>query len=511
MAKTPEAAAVKFDWDNISDIVLEHAARRPGDEAVRAGQQALTWEQLAVSVENATAVLDGYGIGEGETVGLALANTIEHAIILLGLVRLGATPLGFPPETSAERIAATLRERNVRVLFREPQERQPLAPLTIALPPHWRPTATGRPLRSIQPGERLQVAFLSSGSTGTPRTITLTHEALLRRARLSYPVYADWWSQERPGTALIANSIAHAAFIQWWLQQMIGGGRTVFLPSYVRGGDLIRDVAQWGDAVLRTVPNTCRLFLQAAPAEGWLFPRMRFLNCTGLPLHPDEKRALTERVSPHFSEDYGATGAGPITCLDPRLINDKAESVGRPPAAVEIRLRDGLGNPVATGMAGRIEVRSPGMVPPSVQEQCAHDSFEGFAGGWYRTGDVGRLDTDGFLHFVGRVGQSIHQNGIELFPEEIEAVLTSFTGIADAAVVGHTPPGRGGEIAVAVIGGLDYGQRFAVEAHCAAHLPPERRPAGYLFTDSLPHTANGKIDRPALKAYLATHPAILAP
>lgn len=499
---------MRFDWDNISDIVLDHAAHHPDDEAVRAGQRTLTWEQLAGCMEDATVFLDGHGIGAGEVVGLALSNTIEHIILLLALMRMGATPLGFPPETPSDQIAAVVRTMGVRVLFCEPQERQSLAPLTIPVPPHWRPQSGGRSLRTSQPGGELQIIFLSSGSTGIPRTVTLTQEALLQRALLSYPVYSRWWSQEQPGTALVAGSIAHAAFIQWWLQQMILGGRTALLPLYVRGGDLIREMAQWDDAVLRTVPNTCRLFLQAAPVDGVLLPRMRLLNCTGLPLHPGEKRDLLRRVTANFSEDYGATGIGPISCLTPPQVAEKAESVGRVPAPVELRLRDGQGSPVTPGGTGRIEVRGPGMAPRALQDQYQGNTFEGFADGWYRTGDVGRLDEDGFLHFVGRAGQSIRQNGIELHPEEIERALSSFPGIGDVAVVGHLPPGSGSEIAVAVVSGLNYTQRFDVEAHGAASLPPERRPACYLFTDYLPRTANGKIDRPAIKAYLAANPPV---
>lgn len=498
-----------FDWDNISDMVLAHAARRPDAEAVRSGQMALTWAGLAQCTEDATAFLDGHGIVAGEVVGLALSNTIEHVILLLALMRLGATPLGFPPETPSDQIATVVRAMNVRVLFREPQEHQMLAPLTIALPSHWRPERGERRLRTMSAADRLQLLFLSSGSTGTPRTVTLTQEALLQRARLSYPVHARWWSQDNPGTALVAGSIAHAAFIQWWLQQMILGGRTVLLPLYVRGGDLLREMAQWDEAVLRTVPNTCRLFLQAAPQDGVLLPRMRLLNCTGLPLHPHEKRELLRRVTPNFTEDYGASGVGPITCLLPEDIDAKGDSVGRAPDSVEIRLCDGTGGMVPPGAAGRLQVRSPGMTPRPLQDQYQGNDVEGFEDGWYRTGDVGRLDEEGFLHFVGRAGHSIRQNGEELYPEEIEAALSSFPGIGDVAVVGLVRPGQAHEVAVAVIGGVTYEQRFAVEEHCANRLPAGRRPASYLFTDHLPYTANGKIDRPAIRAYLEANPSVL--
>ncbi len=501
---------MRFDWPNIADIVSAQAAERPEGEALLAGQRKLTWAQLARATEDAAAYLDGLGIMAGETVGLALANTIEHVVLLLGLMRLGAAPLGFPPETPAEQIRAVLQEHKVRVLFREPHEREALAPATVSVPPHWLPPPAEPQPRAVPAGNDLRILFLSSGSTGTPRVVTLTHAALLQRARLSYPAYADHWSARHPGTALVAGSIAHAAFIQWWLQQMLLGGRSVLLPLYFRGGDLVREIAQWDDAVLRTVPNTCRLLLQAAPAEGLLLPRMRFLNCTGLPLYPEEKRAMLRRVAPCFSEDYGASGVGPITCLASWQVAAKAESVGPAPIGVEIRLGDDAGRPAPPGMAGRIEVRSPGMTPPALQALYRGSAIEGFHDGWYRTGDVGRLDADGFLHFVGRAGQCIRQNGVELYPEEIEAALSSFAGIADIVVVGHVPPGRGSEVAVAIVSGLGFAQRFAIERHCADRLPRERRPAHYLFAEQLPRTANGKIDRPALKAYLAANPAVLS-
>lgn len=502
---------MKFDWDNIADVVLHHADVRPDDEAVRAGAQVLTWAQLARAVEDATAFLAGEGIGEGEPVALALANSVEHVILLLALMRMGAAPLGFPPEMSPQTIASVVGAVGARVLLVEPQEGRTLAPRTIRVPPHWRPApAAGRRRRAVRPADQLLVTFLSSGSTGIPRTVPLTQEALLQRARISHPVHSPWWSEERPGTALVAGALSHAAFIQWLIQQMILGGRTVLMPVHVHGGDIVREVAQWDDAVLRTVPNACRLFLQAAPADGVLFPRLRLLNCTGLPLHPHEKRDLVRRVTPHFSEDYGATGVGPIACLDPDGIAVRPASVGRPPAGVEIRLLDSRGNPSPPGTAGRIEVRSPGMVPRALQDRAAGTAFEGFHEGWCRTGDVARLDAEGYLHFVGRAAERIRQNGIDLYPEEIESVLASYPGVGDVAVVGYTPAGTQSEVAVAIVGGIDYAKRFDVANHCAARLPAERRPRSYLFAAQLPLTAAGKIDRPALKAHLAANPPTLS-
>lgn len=502
---------MNFDWNNIADVVFHHAAVRPDDEAVRAGVQALTWARLAEAVDDATAFLAGEGIVEGETVGLALANSLEHVILLLGLMRLGATPLGFPPETPPPAISAVVRAVGARVLFVEAPERQAPAPRTIRVPPHWRPAAAaGRYRHATLPADRLVATFLSSGSTGVPRTVPLTHKALLERARISHPVHARWWSQARPGTALIAGALSHAAFVQWLIQQALFGGRTVLMPVNVHGGDVVREVAQWDGAVLRTVPNACRLFLQAAPDEGVLFPRLQLLNCTGLPLHPHEKRELVRRVTPHFSEDYGATGVGPIACLDPDEIAAKPESVGRPPPGVEVRLLDGQGGPAPPGMPGRIEVRSAGMVPRALQDRAAGNAFEGFHDGWCRTGDVARLDAQGYLHFVGRAAERIRQDGIDLYPEEIEGVLASYPGVGDVAVVGYTPVGAPSEVAIAIVGGIDYARRFDVAAHCAAHLPAERRPKSYLFTAQLPLTAAGKIDRPALKAHLAANPPTLS-
>ncbi len=496
---------------NISDVITRNAERDPDGEALLSGRHVVTWGQLDLCVDDATAFLDGHGIGEGEPVGIALGNSVEHVILLLALLRMGAAPLEIPPDTPPDAMAPVLTGMNVRVLLCEFSPPGCSVPVIVPVPPHWRPSRSERRRRHARrPADLLELFILSSGSTGAPKPVPMTQGALFHRVRLVETVYFRWWSPERPGTFLLANPIGHSAFLHWFIQQTVMGGRTVLLPQYLYSADLVRAVAEWDDAILRVVPNACRLFLRAASVSGPLLPGLRLLNCTGQPLFEHEKREILRRVTPNFTESLGAAGCGPISFLAPEDMAAHAASVGRVTPGVELRVRGANGAPSPAGSLGRLEVRSPGMAARFLLDRAPGNETEGFHDGWYRTGDVGRIDGDGILHIAGRAADRIRQGDEELYPTEIEAALSSYPGITEVAVVGYRPPGAGSDVAVAIVGGLSYAHRTDVAAHCATLLPAARRPRCYLFSDRLPQTATGKVDRPAIRDYLAANPPSLS-
>jgi acyl-coenzyme A synthetase/AMP-(fatty) acid ligase len=485
-----------MDWQNITDPIFHWAAERPGAPAFHEGHRTLTYGELAPLVAKAAVHLDGLGIRAGVPVAISLTNSIDHFILTLGLLRLGATTMEIPYDEQEVPSAQLLANFAIRAVFLEPTS-APVAGLTsVRVDAAWRSLIEKHSGDHRHPGrgDDIFTITLTSGTTGKPKGSLTSHRQYFQRMRAYTELYAESgaFSSERPATLLLTASVGFSTFFRRMISHLFIGGAVAVLPEFMHLVDLAKAIGAWDDALCFVPSAMCRFLISCAPNEGLLFPRLRALIAGGGFIYPEEKLAMLARVTPRFYEAYGASGFGTIAVLPPGEMQDRAASVGRPPSFVEVQVVGSDGQRRPTGEIGRLRCRGTQGRGFAGDTEPAGD--ERFLDGWYYPGDLGHIDDAGYVFLRGRAAEVITRNGIELFAVEIEQVIALHSSVAEVAIVGVPRPVPGDEL-VGLVVSRGEAQHEALAQHCRSRLPVERWPDRIFYAQFLPKTAGGKLDR----------------
>jgi long-chain acyl-CoA synthetase len=518
------AAAPEGFSGNVVDLVARAAARGPDHPALLepAGGTRLTWSQVYAATEAEAARLRGAGVRPGDRVLVRMAHGVGFCIALLGALRAGAVVV--PAGThSTERELALIAEDAGPVLLVAGAEDRSSAAVAAGLgrsgvPVLGPPDLGARPEETAvgpveRGGEDVAVLGYTSGTTGTPRGVCLSHRALLaNRAQVA---------QLRPtpvnpaDRVLLQLPLFHIYGLGAGLLQVCWAGATGVLVDRLAPAELVEVVGAERITVLAGIPTTYRALLELPSRqlrEGLVTVRM----CTagGAPLPAELPGAFTEATGITLHNGYGLTETAPV--LTSTLVGGQsgAGSVGRPlpggagVPGVELRIvgADGDDEDEFAALdtpdtdeepdAGLVEVRGPGLFSGYWPDGAGGPD----ADGWFRTSDVGYLDADGELHLVDRATDLVIVNGFNVYPHEVEQVLAAHPLIAEAAVVG-VPDERTGEAVKAVLV-LRPGAALTIEQvreHCAIRLARFKLPTVVEFAERLPRSATGKIARMALR------------
>jgi acyl-coenzyme A synthetase/AMP-(fatty) acid ligase len=235
------------------------------------------------------------------------------------------------------------------------------------------------------------------------------------------------------------------------------------------------------------------------PAVTDLTP-LRYVRSITSPLSPLQARRFTESFGVFVLNGYGQAEIGEVigwTAADAKAHPEKVGAVGRPHAGVSLKIVDPDGTAVAPGEVGELLVRPPNMASGYASGAELSDRID--EEGYLATGDLGRLDEDGFVWIEGRSGDLINRGGNKVFPDEVEEVLCLSPLVAEAAVVG-VPDDRLGEVPVAfVVTTGDVGDDELI-ALCRDHLTPYKIPLDFVRVDALPKNEIGKVLRRQLSA-----------
>jgi acyl-CoA synthetase (AMP-forming)/AMP-acid ligase II len=484
-------------WQNLSDPIFHCAETRADAPALIEGPERLSYRALAALIAKATVYLHELGIGQGQRIGVALTNSIDHLILQFALFRIGATLVELSVEDHPDALAATVRQYGIRTIFTEAHTPAPPDINRIRVDLAWRgrlATKSGDH-RSTATGDALQFIGLTTGSTGVPSGWVLTHRSIFRQTA----IFAAWRSSQddllrSPAHLLVVLPLCYVWTITSMQTHFAAGSPVVLVPEFTKAQDLLRAVIGWGDAILAVTPNICRHFLRAAPESGLLLPKIRRLEFGGQLLYGDEKRTMLTRVTPNFHDIYGSTAAGFVAALGGSDIIAHPDSVGRARPGVEISIVDSTGRLLPPGVAGQIRTH-----PPYAQERCGESSSAAVDGerivdGWCYTGDIGHLDAEGYLYLKGRGTDLIRRGGVEVFAPEIESVLIAHPAVADAAVVGVPVVGRGDQVVAFIVKRGELAHDDIVH-HCRERLKPGQLPDRVFYLDALPRIPGGKVNR----------------
>ncbi|MEU7089484.1 4-coumarate--CoA ligase family protein [Streptomyces achromogenes] len=504
----------------IHDAVLGGAAGFGDRPALIDGTDGttLTYEQVDRFHRRLAAALAGTGVRKGDILALHSPNTLAFPVAFYAATRAGATVTTAHPLATAEEFARQLRDSAARwivtvsPLLETARRAAGLAGgireiLVCDSAPGHRSltelldTTDPEPRVAIDPAEDIAVLPYSSGTTGTPKGVLLTHRQIATNlAQLEPAVPAG------PGDRVLAVlPFFHIYGLTALMNGPLRKGATVVVLPRFDLETFLAAIERHRITGLYVAPPIV-LALAKHPAVGrYDLSSLEYVISAAAPLDARLARACSERLGlPPIGQAYGMTELSPGTHVVPldRLREAPAGTVGRLLPGTEMRIvsLDDPGRDLGPGEPGEILIRGPQVMKGYLGRPDATAALID-PDGWLHTGDVGHTDADGWLFVVDRVKELIKYKGYQVAPAELEALLLTHPGIADAAVIGARDA-DGNEIPHAFVvrrPGADGPAEDEILGFVAERVAPYKRVRRITFTDTVPRAASGKILRRQLR------------
>lgn len=493
--------------------LLKRSTEKFGERtALHAGDSSVSYRELWESVVQVGSALRHLGVEPGERVGVMVPNIPEFVQAYFGIVAARATVVPFntlykPAEVyplledaAIQRVltsrmflpclqeSARMLSRPLQIIPMDAQSEQMGSALRKAVPPG----VAEEGLAGINP-EEVAVCLYTSGTTGRPKGVLLSHRNLVSNVNSFYRISP---CDERD-LFLCVLPLFHsfAATVLMLYPLSIGAGIVLearFVPDQV-----LRRIADKRVTTFAAVPSMYAVWSQL-PALKIDLSSVRFGVSGGAPLPVDVLHRFEARYAIPIYEGYGLTEASPVLTKNPLLGPRKVGSVGKSLPGVELRLVDVAGKDAPTGEVGELVARGPNIMRGYLN--WAEATAQVLRDGWLYTGDLARHDEDGYFYIVGRTKDIIIVGGMNVYPREVEEVLATHPAVADVAVVGVPDPARGEAPQACVVlrlgASTSKGEllRFARERLASFKVP--RRVE---FHRSLPRTLSGKVLREQLQ------------
>jgi long-chain acyl-CoA synthetase len=519
--------------------LLSQAAAAAADRValVEAGSgRRVTWAELDAEADRVASGFGAMGLVAGYRVVIALGNRAEFVSAYLGALRAGLVAVPVNPRAATGELVRLLADCGARVVVAdlttitstrqavagledalvgadEDLRRSTVVPRVVAVAVPALPgettydellTATGTPSPGVDDPERLAVLLYTSGTSGRPRAAMLSHRAMLANLDQAASVEPPMLTGEDVvfGVLPLFHVYGLNAVLGLVLQQR---ARLVLVDGFDMEGSL-SVIEEEAVTVLPVAPPVFA-YWQAVPDLGERLRGVRLAVSGSAPLTPELVRDFTERTGIAVHQGYGLTEAAPVVtstlCSRSASAGEPAKpgSVGAALPGIEIRLVDDAGRAPEGEDPGEIQVRGANLFSGYWPDGANGPD----ADGWYATGDVGFLDSDGDLFLVDRLKELVIVSGFNVYPTEVEDVITEVEGVAEAAVIGTEHPMTGEAVVayVKAVRGSAYDEQTLVRLvreHCAVRLARFKQPSEVHVVDDLPHTVIGKVAKGRLRA-----------
>lgn len=504
----------------IPELLSAAAASWPDHPAVRAGDQQLSYLELEEAVGRVAAGIRALGLAAGDRVAVLLPKRLETAIMILAVLRAGCVLVPINPALKKDQIDHILSDSEPSMLVTqtdrlgELQDRLPhggLITVFIDQPPPVPPGGSigfSRLLetrgRAIHAPDHLQLAALlyTSGSTGKPKGVMVSHRNLAYGIA-SVAAYLELDQHDR-----ILCSLPFS--FDYGLNQLLSAvsvGACAVLIDYFHPQQVLQILERERITGLAGVP-TMWVQLANQPWPEGAPGSLRYITNSGDRMPMKVLRALREHLpDTAIYLMYGFTEAFRGTFLEPSFIDERPESIGKPVPDAVIDVVDEQGGAVANGTVGELVQRGPLVTcgywrdEQRTAEKFASSRADGVHPDWVRSGDLVRRDEEDFLHYIGRRDHLIKTAGYRVSRTEIEDVIASFEGVAEAAVIAVPHEIWGQQIVAFVSSGENRGvDADSLLRHCRRQMPRYMVPAVIECREALPQNSNGKTDYQKLRA-----------
>ncbi|MGW4532349.1 class I adenylate-forming enzyme family protein [Nocardia sp. NPDC004340] len=477
---------------NLQALPDRRAAADPTAPALADDGIALDNTGFLTAVRRAAATLHGHGVGAGDVVAVKLPNTADLVVALFAAWRLGAAVTPVNPALVAAEIAYQVADAGAKALITDTVcegvdcEIVPVGEL-LAGP--------GLDAAPVDPGpDALALVIYTSGTTGQPKGVMLDHANLLAMCGM----VIDALALDDTDHSLLVLPLFHVnGIVVSVLSPLLAGGRATVAGRF-DARTFFERIEKARPTYFSAVP-TMYAMLAGLPSD--VRPdtsSVRFGICGAAPASAGLLAAFEARYGIPIAEGYGLSEGTCASTLNPIAGHRKPGTVGLPLPGQRVRILGADGGDARAGESGEVVIAGPNIMRGYLNRPEATAAT--VIDGWLRTGDIGRLDEDGYLVLVDRAKDMIIRGGENIYPKEIETVVYQLPEIAEAAVVGRPHPVFGEEpiLFVAPIGGVIL-DSDRIHQHTRTGLAKYKLPVAITILGELPKNAVGKIDKPALR------------
>ena len=486
----------------IHEVTAGHVANAPDQIALVEDGAAWSYRDLDSRVAEIATVLSSLGVRAGDRVVTVSENCIALAGLLLAASRLDAWAIVANPRLSARELDQIRDHSGARRMFftsgvskeaaahasRLGAENRQLGPLQDIDVGPLNESAAVEPVEA-DPAKQVAVLIYTSGTTGTPKGVMLSHDNLLISAKTT----AYFRRMDRDDKIYLVLPISHIVGISLLIMTLMAGG-TVRMVSKYDPAATAKAIAEEGVTILNGVPATYQRLLEYKSISGLqqlASGSLRLIAVAGAPLDLDLKSRVEKEFGLSLLNGYGITECSPgisgVRFDAPR--SDQAVGTLLPGVEARIRTIDGI--PTSKGDIGELHVRGRNVMrgyyrAPELTAKVIDSE------GWFNTGDLARFDGD-CLYIVGRTKEMIIRSGFNVYPAEVEAVLSSHKDVVQCAVVGRAADGN--EEIVGFVQLLPGSQVTPADLmnFIRFQLTSYKRPSEIIVLDALPATSTGKI------------------
>lgn len=498
-----------MEIDALGHWLHRRRLRQPHSLAVICGDVTLTYGELADAVDRTAGALASLGVRKGDKVAMLGENSPEFIQVMFACFHLGAVYVPINTRLAPPEVEHVIDDSGAKVLIHDAELAQ-RADAALALDPNGKDiivlaiggeetgktdfaktVADAEPRREFEPVSTEDPAAIiyTSGTTGTAKGAVLSHRNLTWVAintLIDYDVVSD-------DVALMISPLFHVASLGMGALPCILKGATLVVERRFDPGRALALIEQHRITMMSGVPTTYQLLADHPDWDSTDLSSLKKLTCGGSAAAPRIIEAYEKRGL-RFSQGYGMTETSPgATSLSASMTLEKAGSVGLPHFFTHVRVMREDGEPAEVGEVGEIQISGPNVFGGYLGlEEATRLAFT--ADGWYRSGDLGYLDEDGYLFIAGRLKDMIISGGENIYPIEVEARIAALAGVTGVAVIGQPDPDWG-EVPVAVLTlaegvHMDLDSlRAALDGVVARYKLPKR----VLVVDELPRTASGKV------------------
>ena len=471
---------------SISDSVTQNALRRPNHPAfINKDGTIVTYSEFDLLMKKTANHLIKIGCIEGEIFGLSMLDSVEHVVIMLGLIRMGAVVLPMDVRwTSHEKLRVANFFGATSIISEEYIDNCNC----IHIDKVWHEKVQKENSFGNFPStiDRNLWLSLSSGTTGIPKGPMLTHKQMILRF-IEQCISVGFNEHE---INVLATPLYFGGGRNFTVSMLYFGGTVLMHPPPYDVEDLAISVNKYKATSLFLVPTLLRRMLLIKSKKELLFPNLRLLISSGSILHEEERIKIQEKLCRSFVNLYASTEAGAVSLLSPYDPVEKSGSVGQAAFMSKFEVVNDLNEPLPIDEVGRIRQKAP-WIPKGFYNN-PEESKNMFVDGWYFTGDLGKIDEDGYLYIVGRVKDMIIRGGVNIYPSEIEHLLNQHESVLDASVVAWPSKEHGEEVAAFVIKNKEILEDELI-SFLKKYLAPYKVPKQIFFIDDLPKSAQGKV------------------
>lgn len=410
---------------NLIEPIHQHAKARPNSLAIVTPQIKLTWSQLDGLVWSTALKLSENGLQVGDKVGVTMANPMVHLVVSLAVARMGVAHIAIPASDSDLVRDALVNKLGLKTIICDTEKVAGFAANHILvnkldmfdIGQHRKDQ-----LASTN-GDLTWLILQSSGTTGLPKFSELSHLDALKR--LDH--FLDLLSI-MPSDVVWVPSRQDFLMSKYALIGSLRGGATACLPfGMTLSQELVKFLNVSNVTIARAIPS----FAAQLAELGIPIPSLRFFGVTSAPVSEELKTEFKKKVNPNLFVIYATNEVGAISMASPNEASHAVGSVGKPSSAIEIEIVDVNHAVQPAGQPGEIRVRAPGAIQSYLNAPEANAAS--FKDGWFYPGDLGLINAENELIFLGRKDDMMIFDGMNIYPLEIEVVLNAHPCVLEAA------------------------------------------------------------------------------